>query len=124
MKLVNVLKLIIIFHFDLELIVLYLLEILNNCKFLFFLSLLYDSMKYFLSPATILSRRALEAGLNQSLFERLYKLFKYDLNNPIRMLNIVSYLFIFKIIIIISFSNIECMMKYVNFHQCIFIDRN
>ncbi|CAM4853435.1 unnamed protein product [Rotaria socialis] len=39
-------------------------------------------------PATILSRRALEAGLNQSLFERLYKLFKYDLNNPIRMLNI------------------------------------
>jgi hypothetical protein len=51
-------------------------------------------MKYFLSPATILSRRALEAGLNQSLFERLYKLFKYDLNNPIRMLNIVS-LFIY-----------------------------
>ncbi|CAF4353330.1 unnamed protein product, partial [Adineta steineri] len=39
-------------------------------------------------PATILSRRALEAGLNQSLFERLYKLFKYDLNNPIRMLNV------------------------------------
>jgi len=39
-------------------------------------------------PATILSRRALEAGLNQSLFERLYRLFKYDLNNPIRMLNI------------------------------------
>lgn len=39
-------------------------------------------------PATILSRRALDAGLNQSLFERLYKLFKYDLNNPIRMLNI------------------------------------
>ncbi|CAF1228145.1 unnamed protein product [Adineta ricciae] len=39
-------------------------------------------------PATVLSRRALEAGLNQSLFERLYKLFKYDVNNPIRMLNI------------------------------------
>ncbi len=47
------------------------------------------SYKLFSSPATILSRRALEAGLNQSLFERLYKLFKYDLNNPIRMLNIV-----------------------------------
>ena len=48
------------------------------------------SHKLFSSPATVLSRRALEAGLNQSLFERLYKLFKYDLNNPIRMLNIVS----------------------------------
>ena len=49
------------------------------------------SYKLFFRPATILSRRALEAGLNQSLFERLYKLFKYDLNNPIRMLNIVIY---------------------------------
>ncbi|CAF0898170.1 unnamed protein product [Didymodactylos carnosus] len=39
-------------------------------------------------PATVLSKRALDNGLNQSLFERLYKLFKYEVENPIKMLNI------------------------------------
>lgn len=37
-------------------------------------------------PATVKNQRAQENGLGQSLFERIYLHFKYDDNNPIRML--------------------------------------
>jgi senataxin len=37
-------------------------------------------------PATVKNQRAQENGLAQSLFERIYIHFKYDDNNPIRML--------------------------------------
>jgi senataxin len=39
-------------------------------------------------PATVLSKRAQETGLSQSLFERVYQRFRFTENNPIKMLYI------------------------------------